>query len=226
MENKAFFGILGVPMENYQGLVEKLIDEGYLKTPDIIRAFQHVGRAGFLPDEKKEDAAVNAPLPIGYGQTISQPLTVAFMIELLQPKKGDHIFDVGYGSGWQTALLSTLVGPGGRIVAIERVRPVADFGRHNVEVFGCTNVTFVVGAGTRGYKKNAPYDKIIVAAGAEQIPKALLEQLTVPGRLVIPVGRHEHDMVKIDRKGKKDFSEERFPGFQFVPLIPSEWGSE
>ncbi|MCD6283661.1 protein-L-isoaspartate O-methyltransferase, partial [bacterium] len=91
-------------------LIQQLISEGYLKTPEIIKAFREIDRKDFVPSYLKKEAYINAPLPIGFGQTISQPLTVAFMLELLQPKRGDKILDIGSGSGWTTALLAYIVG--------------------------------------------------------------------------------------------------------------------
>lgn len=209
-------------MEN---LIQKLIDEEYLKSTRIINAFHRIKREDFLPPELKSEAGVNQPLPISHGQTISQPLTVAFMLELLQPKLGEKILDVGSGSGWQTALLAEIVGPGGFIYAVERIPELEAFGRKNVAAYGFGNVESVCADGTTGYKKAAPYDKIIVAAAAERgIPDILRQQLKVGGRLVIPVGKYEQDMVVIDKMSSKDFKEKRYPGFQFVPLVPGEWG--
>ena len=112
-------------------LVKELISSGYLKTPEIIDAFQKIDRKDFVSDEYKDRAYVNAPLPIGYGQTISQPLTVAFMLELLQPEKGNKILEIGSGSGWQTALLARVVGDEGRVFAIELIPELEQFGRKN-----------------------------------------------------------------------------------------------
>jgi protein-L-isoaspartate(D-aspartate) O-methyltransferase len=206
-------------------LIQQLIREGYLKSTRIISAFRKTRREDFLPATMKEEAAANHPLPIGFNQTISQPLTVAFMLELLGVKSGDHVLDIGAGSGWQTALLCELVGPAGRVTAIERIPDLMKFGKRNVGRYGFLNVEFVCADGTRGYVAHAPYDRIIVAAAAEVgIPDILLKQLKVGGRLVIPVGLHEQDMVVMDKISSTDFKERRYPGFQFVPLIPKKWG--
>ncbi len=206
-------------------LIEQLIAEGYLLTPRIIDAFRHIDRADFVAPDLRQDAPVNSPLPIGYGQTISQPLTVAFMLELLEPRVGDIILDVGSGSGWQTALLAWIVGKAGKVIAIERIRPLLEFGKANVQKYPLPNVAFIVGDGTRGYEEGAPYDKIIVGAGAKEIPQDLVDQLKVGGRLVIPHGEYEQDIVRMDKISKTEMTQKRFPGFQFVPLIPSEWGA-
>ena len=113
-------------------LVHKLLDEGVLKTPRIIAAFKKIDRADFVVDEYKGEAYGDYPLPIGYGQTISQPSTVALMLELLQPAEGDKVLDVGSGSGWTTALLAQIVGPKGKIFGLELVPELVKFGRENI----------------------------------------------------------------------------------------------
>jgi len=209
-------------MEN---LIQNLIDEGYLKSTRIIDAFRKIKREDFLPDDLKSAAAQNNPLPLSHGQTISQPLTVAFMLELLEPKTGQIILDVGSGSGWQTALLAEIVGAQGKIIAIERIPDLMKLCKSNVSKYEFQNVEFICGDGTRGYEKNSPYDKIIVAAAAEiGIPDILLWQLKIGGRLVIPVGKYEQDMVVVNKVTNDDYNEKRYPGFQFVPLVPKKWG--
>jgi len=207
-------------------LIQDLIDEEFLKSARIISAFKKIKRKDFLPDHLKEDASLNIPLPLSHGQTISQPLTVAFMLELLQPRAGNVILDVGSGSGWQTALLAEIVGEEGKVYAIERVPDLMRFNKKNVKSYHFKNVEFICADGTRGYKKAAPFDKIIVAAAAEiGIPDILMKQLKVGGRLVIPVGKYEQSMVKVEKVSETDYKEERQPGCQFVPLVPKEWGA-
>ena len=203
-------------------LIEQLIQQGYLKTPRIIEAFKKIKREDFVPENLKDEADVNAPLPIGWGQTISQPLTVAFMLELLQPEPGDKILDIGAGSGWQTALLAYCVSYQdklGKIFAIERIPELLEFGKNNVAKYNFTEkgiVNFVCGDGSRGLNIKAPFDKIIVAASAEKIPEAWKEQLEVRGRLVTSVQSSIWLLVK-ENEGK--FNEQEFPGFAFVPLV-------
>ncbi len=136
-------------------LIDDLIKEGWLKTPEIIDAFRKIKRADFLPDDIKYLADVNEAFPIGFGQTISQPLTVAFMLELLQPKAGDKILDVGAGSGWTTALLAYCVSQKGRVIAVEIVPELAEFGRNNVAKYNFIEtgiVEYVCGDGSKGFK--------------------------------------------------------------------------
>ena len=201
-------------------LIEKLIKDGYLKTPTIIDAFNKIDRADFVPENLREVAYANQALPIGEGQTISQPLTVAFMLELLQPKKGDKILDVGSGSGWQAALLSEIVGDEGKIISIERISNLKLMAESNIEKYkfltkGITKV--ILGDGGGGHKEEAPYDKIIAAASAEdEIPYAWKEQLKIGGKIVAPLGQ---SIVVIEKIGQSEFSEKSFFGFTFVPLL-------
>ncbi|MAF20174.1 MAG: protein-L-isoaspartate O-methyltransferase [Parcubacteria group bacterium] len=203
-------------------LTNHLIKEKYLKSPRIIDAFRKIKRAGFVPQKiiraQGEDFVnqYNAPLSIGYGQTISQPLTVAFMLELLQPESGDKILDIGSGTGWQTALLCQLVGPDGFVWAIERIPELKSFGQANVKKYGFNNVEFIYGDGSKGLSAQAPFDKIIVAASAQEIPLAWKEQLKINGRLVVPV---KSSIWLLKKKVPTSFEQKEYPGFVFVPLI-------
>jgi len=140
-------------------LIHSLIQQGWLKTPQIIKAFQKVKREDFLPKEIKGLAELNEALPIGYGQTISQPLVVAFMLELLQPREGEKILDIGSGSGWTSALLAEIVGEKGKVIAMEIVPELVEFGKNNVKKYNFIEkkiVEFVWGDGSKGYPKEAP----------------------------------------------------------------------
>lgn len=206
-----------------ENLINQLIQEGYLKTPKIIEAFRKIRREDFLPESLRDEADINAPLPIGYGQTNSQPLTVAFMLELLEPKPGDKILDIGSGSGWQTAMLAYIVGDKGRVFAIERIPELVEFGKENVAKYNFIEkgiAEFICGDGSRGLEKEALFDKIIAAASAEEIPQVWKEQLKVGGRLVVPVKSSIWLLIKNPPTGgENNFEEQEFPGFAFVPLI-------
>ena len=200
-------------------LIENLIQEGWLKTPRIIEAFRNIKRVDFLPDNLKDLAELNEALPIGFGQTISQPLVVAFMLEQLQPEVGNKILDVGSGSGWTSALLTEIVGSKGKVIAIEVIPELMEFGKKNVEKYNFVKkgqVQFICTDGSKGYKKEAPFDKILVSAAAERCFPAWKEQLKIGGRIVTPIGSSIWLFIK---KSEKEFEEIEYPGFAFVPLI-------
>lgn len=209
-------------------LTEKLVREGYLRTRSVIGAFLAIDRADFVPEEMREYAYADAPLPIGYGQTVSQPLTVAFMLELLEAKAGDRILDIGAGSGWQTALLSHIAGAreeeGGKfpfplVIAIERIPELAAFARTNVGAYGFIEngvAEVIEGDGAKGAEEYGPFDRIISAASASVIPGAWKEQLKVGGRIVAPV---RESIVVLEKTGADEFEESRYFGFRFVPLV-------
>lgn len=203
-------------------LIENLTKEGWLKTPRIIEAFKKIQRADFLPEDIKNLAELNEALPIGFGQTISQPLVVAFMIEQLEPQPGDKILDVGSGSGWTSGLLGEIVGDKGKVIAIEIISELKEFGERNVSKYNFIKkgqVQFICADGSKGYSKEAPFDKILASASAREIPQAWKEQLKIGGRIVTPIGSSIWLFVK---KTEKEFQEIEYPGFAFVPLITEE----
>jgi protein-L-isoaspartate(D-aspartate) O-methyltransferase len=236
-------------------LIDSLIKEGWLKNPRIIEAFRQIKRVDFLPaahevgeprplygrEDSKDLAELNEALPIGYGQTISQPLVVAFMLELLDPQPGEKILDIGSGSGWTSALLAYIVSqkgnskseilnpkqipnsksqiPNGKVVAIEIIPELKEFGESNVAKYNFIEkgvVKFICADGSKGYQKEAPFDKILASASARKLPQAWKEQLKVGGRIVTPIGTSIWLFVK---KSENEFEETEYPGFVFVPLI-------
>mgnify|MGYP005837734049 CR=1 FL=1 len=219
-------------------LVDNLVSLGYLKTPEIISAFRKIKRVDFLPENIKNLNEIDKALPIGEGQTISQPAVVAFMLELLKPKPGDKVLDIGSGSGWTTALLAYIVSKKenskskslkGKVISIEIILKLKEFGERNVSKYNFIKkgiVSFIHGDGTRGFKKEAPFDRILVSAAAEKVPKALKEQLKIDGRLVIPVkddnfNNFSYQSIWLVEKKKDGFIIKKYPGFVFVPLISS-----
>jgi len=213
-------------------LIDSLVEQGWLKTPRIIKAFRKIKRIDFLPEDMKDLAELNEALPIGYGQTISQPLVVAFMLELLEPKPGDKILDIGAGSGWTTALLAEIVSQQGksqipnpksqtkgRIIAIEVIPGLKEFGEENVAKYNFLEkkiVEFICADGSKGYKKEAPFDKILCSAEAKEVPQAWKDQLKIGGRIVTPIGSSIWLFIK---KSPEQLEEKEYPGFVFVPLI-------
>lgn len=197
-------------------MIKRMKEEtGMLESKNIEEAFKKVDRANFVPPEYKGDAYLDQPLHIGEGQTISQPSTVAFMLELLGASEGEKVLDVGAGSGWTAALLAEIVGEDGEVVGIERVPDLVEFGKENLNKYGYSNVSIKEAGYTLGDFDNAPYDKILVSAAAREAPEELTEQLKERGVIVIPV-RDEVQRIKKAENG--NIETERYPGFAFVPL--------
>src|SRR3989344_6658635 len=206
-------------METNGQLIGLLQKEGYLKTQSVIGAFQAVDRKDFVPADLADKAYANEALPIGEKQTISQPLVVAFMLEILGVKAGEKILEVGTGSGWKTALLASLVGKDGEIISIERIELLSERAKANLSKYGVVEsgvVELVVGDGSRGYPEQAPYDKIIAAAAADKFPEVWKEQLKIGGRIVTPVG---NSIFVVDKITKDRFEQKEYFGFSFVPLV-------
>ena len=205
-------------------LIDNLVKEEYLKTPKIIKAFRKIIRKDFVREEDKGEAFGNYPLSIGHGQTISQPLTVAFMLELLQPESGDKILDVGSGSAWTSNLLAELVGSKGSVIGLERIEKLRLYGEensHKYEYLEDGILKFVKGDGNIGLPQESPFDKILVSASAPSLPTKLLEQLKDGGVMVVPIGEWygSQDIVWMQKENNNKYSEKRYPGFVFVPLV-------
>lgn len=200
-------------------LITSLVTDGALKTDRIIDAFRSIDRQHFVPIALRADAYRDAPLPLAPGATISQPYTVAVMLEALQPKLGERCLDIGAGSGWVSALLAELVGSSGRVTAVERLRTLAAPAEQSLSSVGASNVSYIVGDAHDGWPAGAPYDCIHVAAATINVPPALVDQLSIGGRLIIPVGEFVQELVLITKISDTRTTEHRIPGFQFVPLI-------
>jgi protein-L-isoaspartate(D-aspartate) O-methyltransferase len=182
----------------------------------IGQAFAKIDRANFMPPPVKSMAGADTPLPIGYGQTISQPSTVEMMLEWLDAQPGDKVLDVGSGSGWTAALLSHIVGPKGKVYAVELVPELLEFGRDNAERAGVKNAEFFQAGDKYGLPEHGQFDRILVSAAADKIPQELLDQLKPGGKLVIPVHNTIYEISK-NQNGEVESIEH--PGFVFVPLI-------
>lgn len=191
-------------------LIGELVASGALRSTNLIPAFRKVDRKDFVPDELQHLAYIDGPLPIGSSATISQPSTVAFMLELLQPQEGDRILDVGAGSGWTTALLSQ-ISPG--IEAVE-IRPeLVEYGNRNLRKYGIAPL--IRKANGYGIPDEEPYDKILVSAAADEVPQELLYQLRIGGVMVIPV---QSSIWRLEKTGAHTQKIEKYPGYAFVPL--------
>lgn len=182
----------------------------------VLAVMKEIPRHLFVPPPYDKSAYQDCPLPIGNGQTISQPYIVALMTELLMAQPTDTLLEIGTGCGYQAAVLAALVS---NVFSLERLSEVAELARANLESVGCRNVEVIVGDGTLGYPQKAPYDGIIITAATPLIPQPLIEQLAEGGRLVAPVGgRDIQELIKL-RKTDGSMTEERHGGVRFVPLI-------
>ena len=191
----------------------------------VLEAMREVPRDAFVGPDMQEFAYEDSPLPIGEHQTISQPYIVALMIEAAELKPGDRVLEVGAGSGYAAAVMGRIAG---RVVAIERHASLAAEAQRRFDALGYDNIELHVGDGTRGWPDDAPFDAVLVAAGAPEPPPALREQLAIGGRLVVPVGSGEFGqrLRKITRSGDDDYVQEDLGGVSFVPLIGEQGWAE
>lgn len=206
-----------------ENLIKELIKQG-IKDERVLDAIRNVPRELFVPETLRDKAYSNIALPIGKGQTISQPLTVAIMTESLKLEPGMKVLDVGTGSGYQAAILHYL---GARVFTIERDFDLFKKARKLFDELDL-RITTTCGDGTLGWSEFSPYDRIIVTAAAPDIPKELKRQLAIGGILVVPVGTRSTQIMKIlKKKGENEFELEEIPAFQFVPLIGANgWKEE
>jgi protein-L-isoaspartate(D-aspartate) O-methyltransferase len=184
----------------------------------VLVAMRKVAREAFVPESLREYAYDDTPLPIGSGQTISQPYIVAFMIEALQLNGGEKVLEIGTGSGYAAAVLAEIAG---EVTTVERLRPLADRAADIFAQLGYRQIHVQCGDGTRGWPPNAPYDAIVVTAGGPQVPEPLKQQLATGGRLVIPVGTGQdtQELLRVTRRSATEFGIEEIGGVRFVPLI-------
>jgi len=198
---------------------EQLVRRG-IRDEDVLAAMRSVPRHLFVPAGLAPEAYADSPLPIGHGQTISQPYMVALMTELLGVDVRSRVLEIGSGSGYQTAVLAELAGD---VYSIERLVPLEEGARVTLARLGYHNTHTVIGDGTQGWREESPFDAILVAAAAPEAPPPLLEQLADGGRLVIPLGRPSRDqtLMVYERKGDS-FAERRDTRCRFVPLVPDK----
>jgi protein-L-isoaspartate(D-aspartate) O-methyltransferase len=194
-----------------------------VRDPEVLRALGRVPRHLFVEEALRDRAYGDGALPIGYDQTISQPFMVATMTEALQLQGGEKLLEIGTGSGYQTAVLAEIAE---RVFSVERIAPLYRRARSLLDQLGYHNVVLRHGDGTLGWSDHAPYDAIVVTAGAPHLPSALRDQLVIGGRLVIPVGeRHRQDLLRITR-GEEEDRREMLGACVFVDLIGSDgWSS-
>mgnify|MGYP003767378493 FL=1 len=198
-----------------RNMVEYQIKARGIKDKRVLAAMLKVPRHLFVPEEMRDMAYRDEPLPIGYGQTISQPYIVAYMTEVLKLRPEDKVLEIGTGSGYQTAILAELVR---EVYTIEIIPELSQRAEETLKNLGYTNIEFLIGDGSKGWPEKAPFDAILVSAAPAEVPPALVDQLQVDGRLILPVGTDSQELVLI-KKTKKGLERTRLIGVRFVPLI-------
>ena len=197
-------------------MVERQLVRRGISDPRVLEAFRKVPRHLFVPRGLQSSAYADHPLPVGEGQTISQPYMVALMTECLGLGEGERVLEIGTGSGYQAAILAELAA---EVYTVERIAALSERAREILEKLGYTNIRFLVGDGTKGWPEHAPYDGIIVTAGAPRVPDPLVEQLAEGGRLVIPVGGSWAQELAVLRRTKRGVTRRNVCGCVFVPLV-------
>lgn len=213
--------IPGVPPETpLNRLVKGLWDRGDIRSPEIKSAMLSVKREYFVPKLLKFESYIDRPLPIGNGQTISAPHMVAIMAEEMDASPGQKVLEIGTGSGYHAAVVSRLILPGGKVFSIERIGPLVDFARRNIEKAGIGNVEVIEGDGSLGYAKEGPYDRIYYTCAAPSIPDVVMAQLT-EGGILLSVEGPKHGTQRLIRYVKKrgKVKGEILNFCVFVPLI-------
>lgn len=209
---------LDTTMESYNQLLGHLVEKRVLKDDSpLLQAFTLVDRKDFIPMQYHNFAYEDFPISIGYRQSISQPSTIAFMLTKLDVLSGHTVLEVGYGSGWQTVILSILAGDSGKIHATELIPQLKEFGEHNIAKYQRNNIhLYQANKGDLGVPVKGPFDRIIVGAAGTHIPQRLIDQLAVGGIMVIPVN---YSIYKVEKLDDGRIHTEEFPNYIFVPLI-------
>jgi protein-L-isoaspartate(D-aspartate) O-methyltransferase len=212
--------------ERREQMVDAQIAARGIRDPSVLHAMSTVPRELFVSATLRSSAYDDGPLPIGEAQTISQPYVVALMTEAVKPASGNRALEVGTGSGYAAAVLATIVS---EVFTIERLSRLAKMAERRLTQLGYRNVHVLHGDGTLGWAEHAPYEAIIVTAGGPRVPPALLDQLAIGGRLVMPVGGTHgfQHLVRVIRKGVDDYAHEQLEAVTFVPLIGEQgWAAK
>ena len=196
-------------------MVERQLRSRDITDVKVLEVMGRVPRHEFVPDDLDHQAYDDHPLPIGHGQTISQPYIVALMTQLARPRPDAKALDIGTGSGYQAAILAELCK---EVYSIEIVEPLANEARRRLERLGYKNITVRAGDGYRGWPEHAPFDLIIVAAAPDHVPQPLVDQLALGGRLVLPVGSYPQDLVVIEKKKDGQVERKSVAPVMFVPM--------
>ena len=218
---------------DWEKLIDSLIKQEILRSPNVIKAMRAVPRAKFVPTDMQGYTTVDTPLPIGFGQTISAPHMVSIMNEALQLEVGHKVLEVGAGSGWHSVTIAEIIAPQeaprsewGHIFTVEIVVGLAENARKNIMNAGYGDrVTIINADGSKGYPEKAPYDRIVVTAAAPNVPKPLVDQLKSEGVMLVPVGSPSmfQNLLKITKQADGKIREENLGGVAFVPLT-GEYG--
>jgi len=201
-----------------QEMIKDLRKRKALKTKRIIDAFQKIPRHLFIPEKYLSSSYGDFPLPTMHGQTISQPYTVAMMLEALKPKKDEKILEIGTGSGWTAALIGYIVGEKGKVVSIDIFDDLIEFAKENIEKTRLKNIILICADGKKGYKKEAPYDRVIINAACDKVPKDIIEQTKVGGTIVAPINDFLSQKLMVFKKRKKKPVGKSLGNYLFVPL--------
>ncbi len=212
-------GVFPIKAQQWQqeaeAMVEKQLIARSIKDQKVLESMRDTPRHLFVPQSYRHLAYQDGPLPIGHDQTISQPYIVAIMTELLQLTGTEKVLEIGTGSGYQAAVLSPLCA---QVYTIEIVEPLADQSRVLLKKMGYQNVEVKWGDGYQGWPEQAPFDRIIVTAAPPKIPEALIDQLAIGGRMVLPVGKHYQELILVTKNEKRITRKEIFP-VRFVPMV-------
>lgn len=204
-------------LNSLNDLILDIKNQGILKSKNIQNALGKIDRIDFIPEKQKKFAYMDIPLEIAENQTISQPSTVVFVLELLNIQISNHVLDIGAGSGWVSALMAYLTGYIGDIYAYEINKNVGKIGSTNIKNQKIETVHYFIENASKDWYKNSPYDRIYSGASFESIPESLLKNLKNGGILVAPL--RDGNIVKIIKKSQKNFDTQTFSGFSFVPFI-------
>jgi protein-L-isoaspartate(D-aspartate) O-methyltransferase len=200
-------------------MVREQIERRGVRHGGVLKAMREVERHLFVPEALRRSAYEDHPLPIGHGQTISQPYIVAAMTEMLDPKPSDRVLEIGTGSGYQAAVLAKLVN---HVYTIELVEPLGRQAQERLAALGYRNVTVRIGDGYEGWPEEAPFDKILLTAAPPDVPAKLIGQLKPGGRLVAPVGTGWQELVVIDKDAKGGVRRRTEFPVMFVPMVPGK----
>jgi protein-L-isoaspartate(D-aspartate) O-methyltransferase len=199
-------------------MVEQQVRRRGVSDSRVLAAMEKVPRHLFVPVPQRPAAYADTPLPIGQGQTISQPFIVARMSELLGIGPGDKVLEIGTGSGYQTAVLAEMVGPAGQVYTMEIVAPLAVLARQALDKQGYRNVRIRIGDGYKGWPEAAPFDAILVTAAPPEVPRPLLDQVKAGGRIVLPVGEVWQDLEVLTKHSDGTFDRQKVLPVRFVPM--------